>query len=177
MAKILISSLGVGGKFKNPNTPDREYRKTCYKIQDTSYPESTFMASVLYEHFNLDGIIFIGTVKSMWEEVYRFVCEKKSVTQNDDYWYNLASKIDGLTYESELNTIELSPLEDILGKHSKCILTKADYTGGTKTLAAALVMAAVDCGISLYITIAARDNLVKVERGQVTQKVDTSFRT
>ncbi|MBW4597846.1 MAG: hypothetical protein KME46_34315 [Brasilonema angustatum HA4187-MV1] len=52
----------------------------------------------------------------------------------------------------------------------------ADYTGGTKTLSAALVMAAVDCGISLYLTIAARDNLVKVERGEITQRVDTSFR-
>jgi hypothetical protein len=52
----------------------------------------------------------------------------------------------------------------------------ADYTGGTKTLSAALVMAAVDCEISLYLTIAARDNLVKVERGEVTQRVDTSFR-
>jgi len=52
----------------------------------------------------------------------------------------------------------------------------ADYTGGTKTLSAALVMAAVDCGIKVYLTIAARDNLVKVERGEFTQRVDTSFR-
>lgn len=52
----------------------------------------------------------------------------------------------------------------------------ADYTGGTKTLSAALAMAAVDCGISLYITVASRDNLVKVERGELTKKVDTSFR-
>lgn len=52
----------------------------------------------------------------------------------------------------------------------------ADYTGGTKTLSAALAMAAVDCGISLYTTIATRDNLVKVERGELTQKVDTSFK-
>ncbi|MBW4629044.1 MAG: hypothetical protein KME49_26945 [Brasilonema octagenarum HA4186-MV1] len=52
----------------------------------------------------------------------------------------------------------------------------ADYTGGTKTLSAALVLAAVDCGIGLYVTIAGRDNLVKVERGEVTQRVETSFR-
>ncbi|GAA6619740.1 hypothetical protein [Scytonema sp. NUACC26] len=52
----------------------------------------------------------------------------------------------------------------------------ADYTGGTKTLSAAMVMAAIDCEISLYLTIAARDNLVKVERGEVTQRIDTSFR-
>ena len=124
MAKILISSIGVGGKFKNSDNPDREYKKACYKIQDSSYSESTFMASVLYEHFNLDGIIFIGTVKSMWEEVYRFFCNKKDLTQDDNYWYELATKIDSLGYESELNAIDLSPLEEILGKHSKCILTK-----------------------------------------------------
>ncbi|MBW4630990.1 MAG: hypothetical protein KME30_03520 [Iphinoe sp. HA4291-MV1] len=53
----------------------------------------------------------------------------------------------------------------------------ADYTGGTKTLSAALVLAAVDCKISLYLTIAAtRENLVKVERGEMTRLVDTSFR-
>ncbi len=53
----------------------------------------------------------------------------------------------------------------------------ADYTGGTKTLSASLVLAAVDCGIPLYITIAnTRENLVKVEQGEATQRVDTSFR-
>jgi hypothetical protein len=53
----------------------------------------------------------------------------------------------------------------------------ADYTGGTKTLSAALVLAAVDCGIPLYLTIATtRENLVKVERGELTRLVDTSFR-
>ncbi len=53
----------------------------------------------------------------------------------------------------------------------------ADYTGGTKTLSAAMVLAAVDSRISLYVTIAAsRENLVKVERGEATRLVDTSFR-
>jgi hypothetical protein len=52
----------------------------------------------------------------------------------------------------------------------------ADYTGGTKTISASMVLAAVDCKIPLYITIAARDNLIKVEKGELTQLVDTSFR-
>ncbi|RUS98585.1 hypothetical protein DSM106972_079710 [Dulcicalothrix desertica PCC 7102] len=52
----------------------------------------------------------------------------------------------------------------------------ADYTGGTKTMSAALVLAAVDCGIPLYLTIAgARENLIKFERGEFTKQVDTSF--
>ncbi|NJM69638.1 MAG: TIGR02221 family CRISPR-associated protein [Scytonema sp. RU_4_4] len=124
MAKILVSSLGVGGKFKNSDTHDREYKKTCYQIEDKSYPDSTFMASVLYEHFNLDGIIFIGTVKSMWEEGYRFFCQKNSVPLNENYWYNLASIIDKLTYKSDLDSLDLSPFEKVLGNRSKCILIK-----------------------------------------------------
>jgi CRISPR-associated protein (Cas_Cas02710) len=52
----------------------------------------------------------------------------------------------------------------------------ADYTGGTKTLSASMVLAAVDCKIPIYLTIAARDNLIKVEKGELTQLVDTNFR-
>ncbi len=53
----------------------------------------------------------------------------------------------------------------------------ADYTGGTKTMCTSLAMGAIDYGIDLYVTIAnTRENLVKVEKGELTQKVDTSFR-
>ncbi|MDF5733478.1 MAG: TIGR02221 family CRISPR-associated protein [Rhizonema sp. PD38] len=124
MAKILISPLGVGGKFKNQVTHDREYQGACYQIDNISYPQSRFMASVLYEHFDLDGIIFIGTVKSMWEEVYRFFCEKKAVIKNDEYWLDLALKIDHLNYESTLDSLDLSKVTEILGERSKCILIK-----------------------------------------------------
>ncbi|PLZ12852.1 TIGR02221 family CRISPR-associated protein [Fischerella thermalis] len=124
MAKILISPIGVGGRFKSQDNYDREYQEACYKIGDISYPQSRFMAAVLYEHFKLDGIVFIGTVKSMWEEVYRFFCEKNGVQKNDDYWLDLACKIDDLKYDSPLNSLDLSPIEEILGKHSKCILIK-----------------------------------------------------
>lgn len=52
----------------------------------------------------------------------------------------------------------------------------ADYTGGTKTMSAALVLAVVDCNIPLYLTIAgARENLIKFERGEFTRQIDTSF--
>jgi CRISPR-associated Csx2 family protein len=124
MAKILISSVGVGGRFKNQHISDREYQDACYKIGDTLYPQSRFIASVLYEHFQLDGIIFIGTVRSMWEEVYRFFCETNSVQKDDEYWLDLACKIDSLKHDSELDSIDLSPIEKVLGERSKCILIK-----------------------------------------------------
>lgn len=124
MAKILISPIGIGGKFKNSDSHDREYQEACYKIGDTSYPASRFMASVLYKHFDLDGIIFIGTVKSMWEEVYQFFCKEKEVAKDDEYWLNLACTIDNLNHESELESLNLLPIEDVLGNRSKCILIK-----------------------------------------------------
>ncbi|WYL96882.1 MAG: TIGR02221 family CRISPR-associated protein [Gloeotrichia echinulata IR180] len=124
MAKILISSIGLGGRFKNQQISEREYQDTCYKIGDTSYPESRFIASVLYEHFQLDGIIFIGTVKSMWEEVYRFFCENNGVQKDEEYWLDLACKIDNLKHDSDLDTLDLSPIEKVLGDRSKCILIK-----------------------------------------------------
>ncbi|MBO1048325.1 MAG: TIGR02221 family CRISPR-associated protein [Dolichospermum sp. DEX182a] len=124
MAKILISSVGVGGRFKNQHISDREYQDACYKIGDTPYPQSRFIASVLYEHFQLDGIIFIGTVRSMWEEVYRFFCETNGVQKDDEYWLDLACKIDNLTHDSDLDSIDLSPIEKVLGERSKCILIK-----------------------------------------------------
>lgn len=124
MAKILISPIGIGGKSKNKDAYDREYQDTCYKIGEKSYPSSRFMASVLYEHFELDGIIFIGTVKSMWEEVYRFFCEKKGEINDDEYWLDLVSKIDSLQYDSDLDDLDLSPIENVLGSRSKCILIK-----------------------------------------------------
>ena len=71
MAKILISSLGAGRRLKKNAQPVREYESTLYKINNLEYQDS-FVASTLYKHLELDGIIFVGTVKSIWEEVYRF---------------------------------------------------------------------------------------------------------
>jgi CRISPR-associated Csx2 family protein len=129
MAKILISSIGVGGSFQNKNNPDttnfeRSYRGTTYKIDGKDYPNGRFVASVLYQHFNLDGIILIGTVKSMWEEVYRYYSEINGIEKNDDYWLNLACKIDELKYDSPLDSLDLSPIEQVLGRRSRCILIK-----------------------------------------------------
>lgn len=122
MAKILISPLGTGAISKN-NTSVREYRKAKYQIDNQSY-ESSFVASVLYTHLNLDGIIYIGTVKSMWEEVYRFFSETKKLGMDEDcYWY-LSEKILSLDHQSDLNSLDLSKLTELLGKFSQCILIK-----------------------------------------------------
>jgi CRISPR-associated Csx2 family protein len=124
MAKILISPLGVGGRFTNEKTSEREYRKTVYEIDGIKYPETYFVASVLNEHLNLDGIIFIGTVKSMWEAVYDYFCQKNGIQKDDEYWLDLACKIDELNHSSSLDSLNLTPIERILGDRSRCLVTK-----------------------------------------------------
>ncbi len=51
----------------------------------------------------------------------------------------------------------------------------ADYTGGTKTMSLALGMAALDYGVALYLTTnATRKNLIRVERGESTERAATT---
>ena len=120
MAKILISPLGTGASTKKTL---REYRKANYRIDNKDY-ESSFIASVLYKHLNLDGIIFIGTVRSMWEEVYRFFCDEKNVEFDEEYYWELSEQIESLNYSSQLVSLNLSQLEGVLGQNSQCILTR-----------------------------------------------------
>jgi CRISPR-associated protein (TIGR02710 family) len=54
----------------------------------------------------------------------------------------------------------------------------ADYTGGTKTMSLALGMAALDYGVALYLTTnTTRENLIRVERGQFTERATTTLLT
>ena len=122
MAKILISPLGIGTIDRN-NASSRTYRTAKYQINNQEY-ESSFVASVLYQHLKLDGIIFIGTVKSMWEEVYQFFCNQNSLEIDEEYWLYLSEKIDTLNHSSDLDSLNLARLEEVLNVDSKCILIK-----------------------------------------------------
>lgn len=123
MAKILISPLGAGTLDRN-NQAAREYRTATYRLGEENYKNKSFVAAVLFEHFNIDDIIFIGTVRSMWEEVYRVFSKERSHEIDEDYYYNLVEKIEKLTYADSLDNLDLKPIEDILGNRSKCMLIK-----------------------------------------------------
>lgn len=116
MTKILISPLGTGR-----SDAQRLYQTATYHLNEQEY-QSSFIASVLYKNLGLDGIIFIGTVKSMWEEVYRFFCEEKQEEWDEKYWLELAEKIEGANSNTPLNSLDLEPVKQVLGKRSHCIL-------------------------------------------------------
>ena len=72
MSKTLITFLGTGWRnWKNESA--REYFDANYFIDSKIY-STPFMASALMQHHDIERVYIIGTMKSMWEEVYRYFC-------------------------------------------------------------------------------------------------------
>lgn len=115
--KVLISFLGTGGLDKN-NTAERTYRKAKYKIDEVEY-ETSFIAAALSKHLQIDTFIFIGTMKSMWEEVYKHFSEKE-----DDYFWRLVEYSETASFQSDIDESLFEDLEKILGNDSKIIPIK-----------------------------------------------------
>lgn len=53
-------------------------------------------------------------------------------------------------------------------------ILKADYTGGTKTMTASLAVAAIHYQVELYLTTGTRVNLIRVEEGEMTNRVQVA---
>lgn len=61
-------------------------------------------------------------------------------------------------------------IDGLLDRGYSCV---ADYTGGSKTMTAAVVMAAIDRGQELYLTTGTRKDTLKVTHGEYTSAVST----
>ncbi len=106
MAKILISSIGVGRK------QDGGYKKAKYKCEKEVY-ETSFIADALNQHYNFDKFFFIGTKKSIWDEAYiTFGGSDKK------YHEKLYEQQDS----GQVTASDLEPLEILLKNDSKTFL-------------------------------------------------------
>ncbi|MBT9587538.1 TIGR02710 family CRISPR-associated protein [bacterium] len=95
-----------------------------------------------------------------------------------------------LAYDPGQDLVELEDIDDFQACYQQ-ILNKVwqlqaeghkhiaiDYTGGTKTMSAALLLVAVDEALEIHITTGIRDNTRAVQRGQATRGVGvTDLRT
>ena len=87
--------------------------------------ETSFVADALATHYGVDKIILIGTVKSMWDEVYYSFCtrnEKEDVDEN--YYLHLSATCKEAKYDSELKLPDIERLEAALGKDSHVMLVR-----------------------------------------------------
>ena len=117
MAKVLISSLGTGVRG------DSGYKKAKYKIGykdkkdlenlDNNIYETSFIADALRKHYKVDKIFFVGTKKSIWDEVYLAFGGK-----DEKYWDELYEKKE----KGKITLKDLEKLNNTLGNDSKCFL-------------------------------------------------------
>lgn len=122
MAKVLISFLGTGPDNKDKGRAERQYRPATYRIEDTDYKDTSFVAEAIASHYKVDKIILIGTTKSMWERVYEVFCTKQGIEINEDYWMELTSFCDNASHKTLLSDLpKTEKLEDAIGKGSKII--------------------------------------------------------
>lgn len=130
--RVLISFLGTGTPkiVDDGIRPMREYRKADYRIGEKNYKDFTFMSAALAHHYAIDKILMVGTVHSMWEELYRWFYDamgEKKVEDNETT-YNIYKEIgehcESADYRSELSMPHQQAVEQAMGEGSKVVLIK-----------------------------------------------------
>ncbi len=125
MGRVLISPLGAGFLHDLKRGTAGRYRTALYDFRGLK-KESPFIAAVLVEFLEIEELILFGTVKSMWDEVYRYFTPKEDF--NEEYYQTLFEKIESSSYGNKvLKEEDLLPLEEALrkrlgGKRSKCFI-------------------------------------------------------
>ena len=134
--RILISFLGTGMSkiVEDGIRPMREYRKADYQIEGTIYQGYTFMSAALARHYAIDKILMVGTVHSMWEELFRWFHDARNEMKVEDSEpvYNIYKEIgehcETADHTSELHVPHQQEIEKMMGNESKVILIKYGVT-------------------------------------------------
>lgn len=130
MAKILISFVGTGSlqnKEKQGQSylaSERQYKPATYHLNDESLGEYPFVAAALTKYHNIDKVILVGTVHSMWEEVYKYYCEHDNQEVDEEVFFEIAEYCDNATHETELTIPHKDKIEKALGPDSRIMLIR-----------------------------------------------------
>ena len=123
MAKILITALGSGTYNKEKN--EKEYRPATYYVEEGNpLKETELIASAIDEQWKMDKIIFIGTTGSMWSNVYKFYCENKRITMNDEYYDKLKKTELSANKDTLIENLEIEKFNATFDKKIKGIVIK-----------------------------------------------------
>lgn len=128
MSKVLISFIGTGPLVNKGGVREarsaREYRRASYHLGDENLGEYSFMAAALYESQHIDRVILIGTVHSMWEEVYRYFQEKNGNAVDENLYCEIAEHCEHTDSNSELFVPHLADIEAAVGKDAHLALIR-----------------------------------------------------
>lgn len=118
MAKILIAGIGGGEKR------DGKYRETNYSLDGKVYENRSFIASVIEEHFQIDKTIFIGTVGSMWDNLYEYYCKKYNIDYDEEYAMSLFETIVEANKDMDISQLKIEKFNDIFNGKIEGRVTK-----------------------------------------------------
>lgn len=123
MAKVLISFLGTG-RFE-PRGNIRSYNKVRYNLNNSDLGEYSFLSAALKDYHRIDKMLLIGTVHSMWEEVYMHFSKEKL---DENVYEDIARNCEKANNNSPLVIPHKEIIEQTLGKGSKVVLIKYGIT-------------------------------------------------
>lgn len=118
MAKILIAGIGGGEKR------DGKYRETNYSLEGKIYKNRSFIASVIEEHFQIDKTIFIGTVGSMWDNLYEYYCKKYNIDYDEEYAMSLFETIIEANKDMDISQLKIEKFNEIFNGKIEGRVTK-----------------------------------------------------
>jgi len=118
---VLISFLGTGS-FESKEK--RIYKTAKYSIEGSELGNFPFLSAALIKHYHIDKFLLIGTVHSMWEEVYRWFCQESGKEFDENVWVDIAEACERANFKSELHIPHQECVEAAIGKDSKVVLIK-----------------------------------------------------
>lgn len=119
--KILISFLGTGPLESKVN---RQYKTANYHLGDSDLGKYPFVSAALKKYYAIDKVLLVGTVHSMWEEVYRWYSEDSNMPIDEGIYWKIADTCEKSGHSSPLSMPHQDAVEEALGKGSKVILIK-----------------------------------------------------
>ena len=123
--KVLLSFLGTGSLDSKET---RTYKTTEYHIGEINLGCYPFVSSALKRHYQTDTLLLIGTVHSMWEEVYRWFSENAEKAIDEDAYFRIANECENANFQSPLEITDKTLIEQAIGGDSKVILIKYGIT-------------------------------------------------
>lgn len=119
MARVLISFLGKGALAKD--TTSRRYLETNYRFEGSDEEfHCSFVAAAIHDKFRVDRTILLGTVHSMWDEVYACFGTRNG-TFDEEVWCAISDACNKADHTSELRLPHVEHIEAALGNGSKAI--------------------------------------------------------
>lgn len=127
MAKILISFVGTGRRNTNDEAK-REYETASYILNGKILENYSFVSLALADTIKPDKVFLIGTVHSMWEEVYAKFCRRNNIPMDEAIWSEVGDHCDNANSKSELSFPHKERIEEAMGEGSLISLIKYGIT-------------------------------------------------